>query len=118
MPFSHSGFFIYSFTKSNTSSSVTRSPRYIVSFTYLPSSVFFETASLNKSPVDTWQIHKSSLIAGAYVPLPEPGGPTKITFMSGLVMQAARRFNSANKSSSFIPLKFYAITNKFFLLKF
>ena len=66
---------------------------------FLPSSVPAVTAARRRSPVARWQTQYSSTIDGDCVPLPQPGGPTKMIRLSGFTAQVARRLISAAKAS-------------------
>ena len=58
-----------------------------------------ETASLNMSPVERWQRQYSFFTIGACVPLPAPGGPTKIVLCCVVFeSQRDRRVNSLSNS--------------------
>eukprot|EP00835_Amoeboradix_gromovi_P004088 NODE_299_length_11430_cov_0.261054.p9 type:complete len:124 gc:universal NODE_299_length_11430_cov_0.261054:4949-4578(-) len=65
-----------------TNSSLTKSPRAIVSFMFLPTSVSFPflgfITCLSISPVARWQIGQVLVRLGLWVPLPAPGGPIRI----------------------------------------
>jgi hypothetical protein len=53
-------------------------PASMIGLTFLPSGVPVVTAARNISPVAKWHTLYFSLINGACVPLPAPGGPVEI----------------------------------------
>src|SRR3954451_10459359 len=77
-------------------SSGTRSPRSMYSFACLPRSVWFLTAWRSMSPVATYASGKSSWRRSAWVPLPAPGGPSRMRLSSdigeGIETTRARRW--------------------------
>src|SRR3954465_13515515 len=76
-------------------SSGTRSPRSMYSFACLPRSVCSLTALRSMSPVATYASGKSSWRRSAWVPLPAPGGPSRMRLSSdigeGIETTRARR---------------------------
>lgn len=58
-------------------SSLTSYPESIISFAFLPISVWLATASLNISPVEIWAHEVSFERSGQFVPFPHPGGPKR-----------------------------------------
>src|SRR3954465_10281157 len=74
-------------------SSGTRSPRSMYSLACLPSSVPFLTCSRSMSPVAMYGRWKSSVTRAACVPLPAPGGPSRMRLSSD--MRAMDDFESA-----------------------
>jgi len=78
-PLSQSSFVNLSLTIPIVTSSGTNWPLSIYLFASIPKGVFSFMFALNISPVDIWGIENFLLINFAWVPLPAPGGPNKIT---------------------------------------
>mmetsp|Transcript_22859 Transcript_22859/g.38201 ORF Transcript_22859/g.38201 Transcript_22859/m.38201 type:complete len:241 (+) Transcript_22859:241-963(+) len=69
-----------------TISSVTSSPRSMTSATFLPISVPEVFAARSMSPVESWIMSRFSTRRPAWVPLPAPGGPSRIIFIDEQVL--------------------------------
>src|SRR6266851_1267063 len=78
-PFAQSGRAMRSSTMPITIASGTRSPRSMIGLASSPSGVPRPTWSRNMSPVERCGTPKRRAISFDWVPLPAPGGPTKIT---------------------------------------
>src|ERR1700722_16267401 len=76
-----SGWLIRSATASTTISSGQRSPRSMMCLTLRPTGVAALTAARNMSPVESWMIPYLSTSRCAWVPLPAPGGPRRISLI-------------------------------------
>mmetsp|Transcript_22516 Transcript_22516/g.51881 ORF Transcript_22516/g.51881 Transcript_22516/m.51881 type:complete len:204 (+) Transcript_22516:678-1289(+) len=96
-PLLHSGAPMLSLMMPITISSETSPPASITAFAFCPISVPAATAARSRSPVARWHRAYFSLITGACVPLPQPGGPTRMMFFLGGV--SSRRLISASKST-------------------
>src|SRR4051794_1810728 len=72
-------------------SSGTSSPRSMYSFACLPRSVCSLTALRSMSPVATYARGKSSWRRSAWVPLPAPGGPSRMRLSSDIDRKGSRR---------------------------
>uniref|UniRef100_A0A7C8ZUL2 Uncharacterized protein n=1 Tax=Opuntia streptacantha TaxID=393608 RepID=A0A7C8ZUL2_OPUST len=94
-----------------TKSSETSSPLSIASLALIPREVLAATAALNISPVARWHKQYSSLMMGDCVPLPDPGGPTRMRRLSGLEEHLRRRRSSVMRSTEGISSKFAAIVD-------
>ena len=73
-----------------------RAPRTALAF--LPKSVPADTAARSMSPVAKWQTQYSSTTRGACVPLPHPGGPTRMAWVWGFFRHSFLRLSSATRS--------------------
>ena len=67
-----------------TMSSLTSPPAFITRSASLPISVPADTAARSMSPVARWHTQYSSTSFGDCVPLPQPGGPTRIVRLRGV----------------------------------
>src|SRR3569833_1720365 len=65
----------------DTTSSGTSSPASMIALTLSPVGVPARTASRNMSPVESWRIPCRSTSRCACVPLPAPGGPSRMMFI-------------------------------------
>src|SRR5438309_4921696 len=71
-----------------TISSETSAPEAITALAWRPIRVPAETAARNMSPIETWTMPRSSASICACVPLPAPGGPSRMMFISELPLRA------------------------------
>src|SRR5262249_38429827 len=60
----------------------TSSPRFMIASISRPNSLPLATVSRKRSPDEMWQILRRFASAIACVPLPAPGGPSRMTYMA------------------------------------
>src|SRR5579884_2166589 len=101
-PFLQSGLLSRSSTIGEITSSGTNSPLSILAFAASPRPVLFAAASRRMSPVEIWGMPSFLATTRAWVPLPAPGGPRKMSIcaISSLSSRALRSRGGAAPSHS------------------